>query len=214
MKRFFATLMVLLLAISSSSVAFALTPDQAPYAQNIKLQQLSSVVAKVNADLGSTITIPEEEENNVYLYYKDYSLEEFEEEIRTEYEDFLTSSFTDKKASENTDNFAKANSASMKSTGSENIVQEKALRYNSTLRLKSKIYGLGSPPVYRYRSITSVSTLWPSSYTGYHYHLTSSSYSISTDKKKCTVQITGVPKNAAGLTLTTILHDTVVFSAN
>lgn len=80
MKRFFATLMVLLLAISSSSVAFALTPDQAPYAQNIKLQQLSSVVAKVNADLGSTITIPEEEENNVYLYYKDYSLEEFEEE--------------------------------------------------------------------------------------------------------------------------------------
>lgn len=157
MKRFFATLMVLLLAISSSSVAFALTPDQAPYAQNIKLQQLSSVVAKVNADLGSTITIPEEEEN---------------------------------------------------------IVQEKALRYNSTLRLKSKIYGLGSPPVYRYRSITSVSTLWPSSYTGYHYHLTSSSYSISTDKKKCTVQIIGVPKNAAGLTLTTILHDTVVFSAN
>ncbi len=140
MKRFFSILLVLLICISSSNIAFALMPDK--------------------------------------------------------------------------DGATQDSQSSVKSTGSENIVQEKALRYNSTLRLKSKIYGLGSPPVYRYRSITGISTSWPSGYTGYHYHITSSSYTISADKKTCTVKITGVPKNSNGMTLTGILYDTVTFHAN
>ncbi len=154
MKRIFTILMVVLLCITSSNMAFALMPDRNETTQR-KTQELDN-------------TMMEEEDGQV----------------------------------------------SIDSTGPENIVQEKSLRYNSTLRLKSKIYGLGSPPVYRYRSITSISTLWPSNYTGYHYHITSSSYTISSDKKTCTVKITGVPKNADGMILTGILHDTVVFHAN
>ncbi len=96
-------------------------------------------------------------------------------------------------------------------SGSEQGDQEKDLRYNSTLRINPETDRQGSPS---YQSITSISTLWPSNYSGYHYHITNSSYTISADRKTCTVKITGVPKNADGMTLTGILYDTVTFSAN
>lgn len=96
-------------------------------------------------------------------------------------------------------------------SGSEEGGQEKDLRYNSTLRINPETDRQGRPS---YQSITSISTLWPSNYSGYHYHITNSSYTISADRKTCTVKITGVPKNADGMTLTGILYDTVTFSAN
>ncbi len=50
------------------------------------LAPYQEIIDKVNSEYGTDIIIPDDEKENVYNYYKDMTLEEFEETIRKELE--------------------------------------------------------------------------------------------------------------------------------
>lgn len=60
--------------------------------QNIDalLAPYQEIIDKVNNDIGSSYTIPRDYAEQVYNYYKDMSLDEFEETLISEYNEFIS----------------------------------------------------------------------------------------------------------------------------
>lgn len=51
------------------------------------LAPYQEVIDKVNADIEPDFCIPDDQKENVYNFYKDYTLDEFEQELRDLYAD-------------------------------------------------------------------------------------------------------------------------------
>lgn len=154
--------------------------------------------------------IPDDEKENVYAYYKNYTLEEFEfsllnDLLRYESECMTTNTSSIDKKVEN-----KNDSKSIEM----DIDQAIALPYDSYFHLYSTVFGIGTPIKYRYQSINGCNVTWPNGYTGYHFSLTSWTYTLNNNDQTCICEVYGVPKNAAGIILLVTKHCTLTFNAN
>lgn len=213
MKKALTLLLAALICTSTFSSVYALA-EQNEITINAKLQEISTIVEKINRDIKRydiSIILPAENQNNIYDYYKNYSNEEIETELRTQITSFLTEEQSAKSSNLNLNEDCQSN---IMSTTPEEIYQDMPLEYNSTLRMYATVYGTGTPIVYRYRTINSVISYWPKDYTGFHFSVTTYESTISSHQKSCSIVVHGYPKNAAGVTLTVYKTITAEFHAN
>lgn len=203
---------------------FGLTiPVYAEKAKNIDelLAPYQEVVNKINTELGSTIYIPDVNKEKVYNNVKDMSPAEVETFLRNEYKAYVTGESSTTKPG--TGNYTRDNV--MDSSVNEQVItplyvreeitQTAPISYNSEMFLDSTVFSAtGAIGTYTYESITGYGSQWPSDYTGYHFDVDSGSYSLSSDRKKCTVTLKGHPEDANGFALLVVLTETVTFSAS
>lgn len=185
------------------------------------LEPYIEVIEKVNAETGKQIYIPAGKEESVYNYYKDYSLEEFEDSLLCDIYQYDRSLYSSPDSASMTIEYFAADGNSIAPDNNieprsvvEDITQSAAISHNSYLYLYSTIFGGGNPIIYNYQSINGIGIGWPSDYTGFHFGLTSWSHSFSNNNRSCTVTIKGSPQNASGLTQTVLLTEDVTFNAN
>lgn len=213
---FFLVLMFMLILV-------LITPIYAGKTANIDelLLPYQEVIDKINAELGSTIYIPDVNKEKVYNNIKDMSPEEVEILLRNEY-NACASGESITNISKNGDyirDYAMKNDANETVITSnyfkEEITQEAPISYNSEMFLDSIVISVtGKPGTFSYQSIRGYGSQWPSDYTGYHYEVDSGLHSLSDDRKKCTVSLKGHPEDANGFALLVTLTETVTFSAN
>lgn len=176
------------------------------------LEPYIEIIEEVNQMTGEKIYIPEDEEENIYEYYKNYTMEEFKRSVLHEVLQFKKDCMLNNEFS--TVSFLNGNYKNASRSIEMDIEQSKPLSYNSTATLYSTVFGTGTPIRYRYQSINGLTVTWPSDYTGYHFDLIGWYYSLSNNDQTCTVYLQGVPKNQAGLTLMVNLTPTLIFSVN
>lgn len=218
MKRILSLLLAAMLCIGSSSAVFAAETDSESIEE--RLAPYIEVINRVNAERGAQIYIPEGEEERVYEYYKGYSLEEFEESLLND----LAQMGRPAKAVPDDDMEMSIEFFPSQDSGKtpdiepksvvEDITQVSPISHNSYLYLYSTIFGSGSPVMYHYQSVNRARVGWSSSFTGFHFALSSWSYSLINNRKTCKVTIHGSPQNAAGLVQPVYLTETVMFNAN
>ncbi len=198
------TLSIILVCLSTTSVWASSDIDAllAPYLE---------VIEKVNQEVGSSIYVPEEEKEGVYNYYKDMSLEEFEQTIKNEY--LLSSNYNNYSEVLSVETIVVDNSKTRSIT--ENIVQTKNISHNSYVRLYSTVIGSGNPIKYKYKTLNTLETGPQNGNTGYFFVFDEFTVTLNSTKTSCTVYMEGVLKNSAGLTLLVAIPPiTVVFYAN
>lgn len=78
MKKFFSLFLAVTLLFCFSPSVFAANAESENTPVSVLLIPYLEVIEKVNEETGSQIYIPIGKEEEVYNYYKDYSLEEFE----------------------------------------------------------------------------------------------------------------------------------------
>ncbi|MFJ5764333.1 hypothetical protein ACIP9C_03170 [Lysinibacillus sp. NPDC093210] len=120
------------------------------------------VLDKLTDEFAVEFYINPEKMDQFYNNVRDMSPEELENILREQYKKFLGDSYKD----------VNSNSNYLISTLSisEDITQQVALRYNSSMYLNSKIFSAtGNPGTYTYQSIKSYGITWPSDYTDYHW---------------------------------------------
>lgn len=181
-----------------------------------------AVIDKLNAELGSTMYIPDKNKERVYNNIKDMSLDEFETMLRNDYKtQSADKSSTTKSESSESGDYSR-DSIKVKNDSDitiksvrEEITQTASISYNSEMYLTSTVFSAtGASGTYTYSSISEYGSQWPSSYTGYHFAVDEGSYSLSSDRKKCTVTLKGHPENSSGIALTVALTAKNTFSAN
>lgn len=201
MKKIVSVFLIIIILIGSSSSAFTATAQSEEY----KLSQMIKILDKINLETGSSLSIPDSEKTSVYNYYKEYSLSEFEAEIKRQYEEsqYLLSSEPIIKS-------LKIEPFSVRET----LKQKVKTTHSSYIVLESKVYGTGSPLIYKYRSVDKISIWYPESFTGFHLELSSYEFSFTSDYKTCNVKVYAYPKNKAGITQTVKLTRYATFNAN
>ena len=181
-----------------------------------------AVLDKVNAQTGAKLCIPDERKEDVYRYYKDYTLEEFEKSLIDGLNNTGDGNAFDVSGSmgrlsieipvscdPNVNQGAEPNSVT------ENIEQKSYISYDSRLHVYSTVVGSGSPLTYRYKRINKIDVTWSTSNpNSFHFHMTSCSYSFSNNNKTCTVTVNGSPANAGGIVNSTQITLTRIFNAN
>lgn len=177
MKRFITVLILVVLCAFFVNPGFVLGAEI--NTMDVLLEPYIKVIEKVNQETGETIYIPKGEEANVYNFYKDYSLKEFELTLLDEIDEFKNATSTDR----NTQNVGITTMTMPKVTSNRSIEmdieQSSPIQYNSTVILCSTIFGTGTPITYRYQSINDLYVTWPSNYTGYHFGVTSCYYILA-----------------------------------
>lgn len=192
MKKTLTLLLAALICTSTFSSVYALA-EQNEITINAKLQEISTIIEKINRDIKRydiSIILPAENQNNIY-YYKNYSNEEIETELRTQITSVLTEEQSAKSSNLNLNEDGQSN---IMSTTPEEIYQDMPIEYNSTLRMYAKVYGTGTPIVYRYRTSNSVISYWPKDYTGFHFSVTTYESTISSDQKVAELLFTIIRK--------------------
>lgn len=218
MKKILSLLLTAMLCIGCSSVVFAAESDSESI--DTQLAPYIEVINKVNAKTGAQIYVPEGKEERIYAYYKEYSLEEFEEALLNDLAqtDSPAKAIPEDEIKMTIEHFPFQDTDKIPGIEPKNIVEDitqvSPISHNSYLYLYSTVFGSGSPVTYQYRSINGIDVRWPSSFTGFHFALSSCSYSLTNGRKTCKVTIHGSPQNAAGLTQSIYLTETVTFNAN
>lgn len=218
MRKVISLLIVLsiVLGVNSSLVASAVELENTSV--SALLEPYIEVIEKVNAETGKHIYIPSGKEESVYNYYKDYSLKEFEDSLLRDISQSEMTRYSPPDSESMTIEYFPANENSTNVIAPrsvvEDITQSAPISHNSFLYLYSTVFGGGNPITYNYQSINSIGIGWPSDFTGFHFGLTSWSYSLSNNNRTCTVTINGSPQNAAGLIESVYLTETVTFNAN
>jgi hypothetical protein len=113
-------------------------------------------------------------------------------------------------------NLKKANVSEVKSPNAirEKYKQTTPIGHNSEMYLKSTVFTvLGEAGSYTYEKIHEYGSQWPSTYKGYHFEVDSGSYKLSSNKKNCTVTLTGHPQDANGFVQLLHLKATNTFNA-
>ncbi|WP_409368745.1 hypothetical protein [Lysinibacillus sp. 38-6] len=165
------------------------------------------VMDKLTNEYGVEFYINPEKMDHFYNNVRDMSPEELEKILREQYKDFLGNFYNDMDSN--------SNYLISPLSINEDITQQVALRYNSSMYLNSKIFSAtGNPGTYIYQSIKSYGTTWPSTYTGYHWQVDDASHKLSSDSKSCTVYLRGHPENAYGVSLALSLTASYTFYAN
>lgn len=165
------------------------------------------VLDKLTEEFGVEFYINREKMDQFYNNVRDMSPEELENILREQYNKFLGDSYKDMNSN--------SNYLILTLSISEDITQQVALRYNSSMYLNSKIFSAtGNPGTYTYQSIKSYGTTWPSDYTDYHWKVDYASHKLSSDSKSCTVYLRGHPENAYGIALALSLTASHTFYAN
>lgn len=178
------------------------------------------VINQVNIEIGSNYLIPDNTKEEVYDNIKRMSPDEFGKLLKNEYKTYATSlslndqSENDNHAEENVLSKNQSNLSIIPNYVSQNITQTHSIQYNSKMYLKSTVFSAkGTAGTYIYSSINSYGSQWSSSNKGYHFSVISGSYSLSSDKKKCTVHLNGMPKDPNGIALAVELKAAYTFSA-
>lgn len=220
MKKFFSLLAVLGMILCSSLSIVASAAEIEGTSVSALLEPYVEVIERVNEETGKQIYIPQGKEESVYNYYKNYSLEEFEKSLLHDIYQYDRVRNVSPDSESMTIEYFGAESADIAADNIEprsvveDIEQRAAISHNSYLYLYSTVFGGGSPITYNYQSINGIGIGWPSDYTGFHFGLTSWTYSLGNNNRSCTVTIKGSPQNAAGLTQTVLLTENVTFNAN
>jgi len=197
-------------------------PTYAQSAKNIDelLGPYQAVIDKVNSDLGSSIYIPDKNKEMVYNNIKSKTTAEFEAMLRNEYkaltvsEPSITQSGSGNYARDTLTVNSQNNEVITPNYVRESIIQTAPISYNSEMFLNSTVFsGTVVAGTYVYESISSYGSQWPSGFTGFHFAVDSGSYSLSSDKKQCTVTLKGHPQDANGVALLIVLTATNTFSA-
>lgn len=197
MKKIAVFMMAMMVVVCCSSVVRAEAKSESTSSIDELLRPYEEVILKVNNEIGSSYAIPDESRETVYEYYGHMSLDEFEQRLADEYYEFVQQEDTFSYTTE----VQKDSSFSVMALR-EDIRQRRDTIYNSYVDLYATVFGGGNPTVYRYTSINNIVVGWPEHYTGFHFHVRSTSYELSADRKSCTVTLVGCPVDAAGLTLT------------
>lgn len=214
---------ILTIALSFMLILGGSIPTYAKETKNIDelLAPYKEVVDKVNAELGSTIYIPEGNKEKVYNKVKDMSIDEVETMLKNDYKAYIDgkSSDTESRSGNYTRDYAMQNGQGESTITPryirEDITQTAPISQNSEMFLDSTVFSAtGAIGTYTYESINSYGSQWPSDYTGYHFEVDSGYHSLSSDSKKCTVTLKGHPENAAGFAQLVVLTETVTFSPN
>lgn len=204
MKKFISFVLSLTLLLGLYIPAYATTTNTAD-----KLAPYQAVIDKVNSDLGSSTYIPTGTEDEVYDKIKGKSLDEFETELRKEYKAFLYQS------SKDATGIIQKGTDILPFSIRENITQTYPILYDSNVVLNSKVFsGTGASGSYTYESIINFGTSWPGN-TGYHFKMDpgQSFYSLSSNRKNCTVSLTGIPVDPNGLALAIVIRANHTFNA-
>lgn len=182
---------------------------------DIQLESYQKIIDKLNSELGSKMYIREDNKIQVYKSFKNKTPEEIESLLREEYiqnEQNIKSS--ERKSSDYMRSPAIVNELPSTRSVSEDITQTCSISYNSEAYLDSTIFSPGSTGTYVYESINGYGAQWPSNYTGYHFEVSNGYHTMSSDNKKCTVTLKGVPTNSSRISLAISLKETITFSAN
>lgn len=184
------------------------------------LAPYQAAVDKLNDEMGSNIYIPEKNKEKVYENIKDKTPEEVALMLKEEYTDYVADEAI--KSQPETDEYITdgIHSETKKDTEiiispyyvRETLMQTVPIVYNSELYLSSTIYSLTDTD-YIYERINDYGTRWLHDYTGYHFAVDTRSYSLSADKKSCTVYLTGHPEDAQGFALGLYLSTNHTFTA-
>lgn len=216
MKKILSLLVAVTLLFCFSPSVFAANAESENTPISALLLPYIEVIEEVNEETGSRIFIPDGKEEDVYNYYKDYSLEEFKQSLLNDINNYNTTlSSSQDMTVVNTgysSNELSVNSAQPRAMV-EDVVQVAPIPYDSYVYLCSTVIGGGNPITYKYKTIIDVYVDWPDENTGFHFAVSSGSYSVSSDRKTCTVTLTGSPMNAAGLVLSVVKTCTVTFTA-
>ncbi len=172
-------------------------------------------IDSVNEETGSMYTLPSSNKVQAYTFLQNYSPEEFEVYLKDTYRDFSQS------YSANDTNYICTNNSFsgklLRTVYYEDYGQSLCIeKYNTTVRLFTRLQGSGSPTRYKYLRVNRVTTSYPSGYTGLHFEPQGNTISahISDDGKSCTVTMSGYPQDASGVCLTILLNYTLTFYAN
>lgn len=216
MKKILSLLVAVTLLFCFSPSVFAANAESENTPVSDLLLPYVEVIEEVNQETGSQIYIPTGKEEDVYNYYKDYSLEEFKQSLLNDINNYNTSlsssqDMTVVDIGYSTGEFSRNEVQSRAMV--EDVVQVAPIGYNTSVYLYATVFGGGNPITYKYQSIDDIRIGWPSDYTGFHFAASSCSYEVSSDRKTCTVTLTGSPMNAAGLVQTVIKTYTVTFTA-
>jgi len=145
-------------------------PTYAQEANNIDnlLAPYQAIIDKVNAELGSTIYIPEKNKEKVYNNIKDMSPEEVEALLRNEYKAYVAGESLDTKPESGNytrdSAMTKDQSESVVSPTSvrEDITQTVYIGYSSEMFLNSTVFsGTGTAGTFIYESINDYGSQWP-----------------------------------------------------
>ena len=169
------------------------------------------IMDKLNKELGSTFHVKEEKREFFYNNVKDITPSAFEELLRKQYKEFTESLNVD---------MGPGNEISQETIikpyyVSEDITQYASLSYNSSMYLSSNVFSFtGGSGTFKYNSIYSYGTTWPSGFTGFHWEVDSKSARLSSDEKSCTVTLRGHPEDANGVALALSLTASNTFYVN
>ncbi len=185
------------------------------------LAPYQNAIDKVNGELGSNIYIPDKNKEKFYNNVKHMSPSEVENLLRNEYKDITSGKpfITQSEPNSYTKSYAMKNGQKKHDTSPmhvrQDIMQTAPISYNSQMFLNSTVFSAtGASGTYIYETINSYGSSWPSDYTGYHFEVDSGSYSLSSNKKNCTVTLRGHPEDAYGSALTLSLTEKVTFSVD
>lgn len=216
MKKILSLLVAVTLLFCFSPSVFAANAESENTPVSDLLLPYIEVIEEVNEETGSQIYIPAGKEEDVYNYYKDYSLEEFKQSLLNDINDYNTalSSSQDMTVVDigYSSGVLSRNEVQPRAMV-EDVVQVAPIGYNTSVYLYATVIGGGNPITYKYKTIIDVDVKWPDDYTGFHFAVSSGYYSVSSDRKSCTVTLTGSPMNAAGLVQTVVKTYTVTFTA-
>lgn len=158
-----------------------------------RISEYQTVLNKLNEELGSALMIPEEAKETIYNAYKDYTLEEFEEETRQKYLDAVSS----------LDSYSPGNNPRGNSVARYEIFDSTQLAYlgnESALGLASTIRVSGYPSVYTYEAINGVYMYYTPGYTGFVVNPGPFGVVLSRDYQSCTVSAAYTLVDANGMT--------------
>lgn len=181
------------------------------------------VVDKVNVELGSNIYIPEENREKVYNNIKGKTpdevylmlVEEYKASaiIGTSIPQIESTDYIEDSIYPNDNNkISQIESIITPYYIREDTIQTVLIGYSSEMYLASTIFSTTGTS-YIYESINSYGTRWPTAFTGYHFAVDSSSYSLSSNNKSCTVSLAGHPKDANGFAQALRLTTSHTFAA-
>lgn len=217
MKKILSLLVAVTLLFCFSPSVFAANAESENTPVSALLLPYIEVIEEVNEETGSQIYIPDGKEEDVYNYYKDYSLAEFKQSLLNDIDNYNTSLRSSQDMTVVDIDYSSgelARNEVQPRAMVEDVVQVAPIDYNTSVYLYATVIGGGNPITYKYQSIDNIAVGWPSDYTGFHFAPSSCSYEVSSDRKTCTVTLTGSPMNAAGLVQTVIKTYTIRFTAN
>ena len=231
LKKIISGLMGICLAITFSSNVKAETNESKDIKDLPQIKEYQNIIDKINLELGSEISIPDNEtidkasldRTEIYNNIVNQSLDEFEDNLRKDYENFDNGTYESSEMIEEGKRIEipieKASNEIQPFSIREPLTQVEYLfdpntgKNEGAVDLKSEVFSsTGRVGTFVYSSIYSLGYYEYTDRT--HFRATSStSYTLSSDKKNCTAKYTGSYFTATGLQLAGVRTYTITYNA-